>query len=129
LAEPAYRLGVSYEPALGYVNWRSWLKINPTARGIDWLIVGGESEQEEQNAPMFREPTNFHMEWAIDAVLSTQGTFTVPHVKQLGARPYLDGKPFITKAKAGKEPSEWPSRLQVQLFPNGIERASQVTLL
>lgn len=128
-AEPAYVRGVSYEPALGYVNWRPWLKPGNYAYGIDWLIIGGESEQEEQSVPMFRDPADFQMEWAFDMIDAVQGTLTVPHVKQLGARPHLDGKPFLTKAKAGKEPSEWPGRLRVQLFPNPIARASQGALL
>ena len=43
--KPNMRLVVSYEPAHGFVDW------SPLAGLIDWLIAGGESEQ-EPNKPL-----------------------------------------------------------------------------
>ena len=40
LATPAAKRFVSYEPALGPVDWSQWLYGSPR---LDWIIVGGES--------------------------------------------------------------------------------------
>jgi len=44
LRTPAAIRFVSYEPALGPVDFRPWLGIGPARdRGLDWIIAGGES--------------------------------------------------------------------------------------
>lgn len=93
----AKMVGVSYEPALGPVNWNEW------ADSIDWLIVGGESSQKGAKARLF-DPA-----WALDVTdLAGPAIF----VKQLGSNCGID---LIDKA--GADPVEWPYTLQVQQFP------------
>jgi protein gp37 len=44
LKTPASIRFVSYEPALGPVDFRPWLGVGPARdRGLDWIIAGGES--------------------------------------------------------------------------------------
>ncbi len=68
-AVPALHKFVSYEPAIGQVDWSGWQDI------IDWLIVGGESGHEAR--PM-------HPDWPIaarDWAVSNEIAF---HFKQWG---------------------------------------------
>lgn len=96
----AQMVGVSYEPALGPVNWSAW------AGDLDWLIVGGESDQRGAKARAFE------LSWADDAIRS--GGFSGPaiFVKQLGSNCGLD-----LRDNAGADPAEWPLHLRVQQFP------------
>jgi protein gp37 len=65
-----YKTFVSYEPALGRVDWAPWMDC------IDWLIAGGES------GPGWRGP---NPQWFYDARDACQ-KFDVPfHFKQWGA--------------------------------------------
>jgi protein gp37 len=57
------RIGVSCEPALGAIDWDSFMvPAGGTGTSIDWLIVGGESTQGAHRARPFRA------EWARDAI-------------------------------------------------------------
>lgn len=96
LMVPAKVRFVSYEPALGPVNWRLY-------PGIDWIIVGGESTQGAQ-------ARTFNIEWAHKTIEQARGIGAAPFVKQLGSRQGLKG--------AGANPSDWPLELQVQEFPH-----------
>src|SRR4051812_2161908 len=87
---------VSYEPALGPVDWTMY-------PGIDWIIVGGESTQGAKARP-------FWVSWASETIVRARAIGAAPFVKQLGS-----GLGF--KDRAGADPAEWPPHLQVQEFP------------
>ena len=88
---------VSYEPALGPVEWAKY-------PGIDWLIIGGESQQGGAPRP-------FRLSWAVDAITDARTIGAAPFVKQLGSGRGL-------KDRAGADPSEWPLDLQIREFPS-----------
>ncbi len=93
-------IGVSYEPALGPVNWSPWVG------DLDWLIVGGESDQGSARARRF-DPL-----WAMDAIRVSGFGGPAAFVKQLGSNCGLN-----LRDKAGAAPAEWPDHLRVQQFP------------
>lgn len=123
LEVPAPIHGISYEPALGRVDWRPWL--TRTDRP-DWIIVGGESLQTDESGKKFAR--DFPLEWAhstIEDCVQTGGE-TAVFIKQLGARPLLqpsaDAVPKLvrlklTDAQAGAEPDEWPHTVRYRQFP------------
>jgi len=87
---------VSYEPAIGPVDWSGW------ANKLDWIVIGGES------GPGARP---FDLEWARD-VVETFKTVGVPvFVKQLGTQSPIGGN-----SKADK-PREWPEDIRVREYP------------
>ncbi len=96
LETPAAKRFVSYEPALGPVDWAKY-------PGIDWIIVGGESTQGAKARP-------FNVEWAYRTIADANYIGAKPFVKQLGS---LQG----FKDRAGSDPAEWPEDLRVQAFP------------
>ena len=111
--------GISYEPALGPVDWSPWLWIpHDHSRGqIEWLIVGGESKQPGHEA------RPFDLAWARTAVEQCKAAGTACFVKQLGANAVI-GRENCTplhvmfiKDRAGADPAEWPADLQVREFP------------
>lgn len=129
--------GISYEPALGGVDWRPWVRPQCDAgsipapdgvggvmcpkcqgasitgcRGIEWLIVGGESSQPGHPARPFQ------LSWAGQAVHQCQINGVPVFVKQLGSDPHDGIMPrYLTKDRAGADPIEWPEELRVQEFP------------
>jgi len=138
LALPAAKRFVSYEPALGPVDWTRF-------PGIDWIIVGGESTQ----GAKARE---FPVRFARNTVRAARRIGAAPFVKQLGSNVidsndagfegdgddywpagtadkiehnpngYLEeyqGAPVRVhlKDRAGADPAEWPAQLRVQEFP------------
>jgi protein gp37 len=135
LASPAAVRFVSYEPALGPVDFLPYLKwtLRTTddrrlqhphpeiagaggtwERGLDWVIVGGESGHKARP---------FRIDWARDLLAASREPAAATSrvfVKQLGARPiYFDGSPMASiRDGHGGEPSEWPDDLRVRDFPN-----------
>lgn len=128
--------GISYEPGLGDVNWYPWFQSNghlpedsdgaPFRHGLQWIIVGGESDQ----AGMKARP--FNVNWARSTVQQCREAGVPVFVKQLGSAAISDFKPRTTQAvlsgdqthwkylladRAGADPSEWPEDLRVQEFP------------
>ena len=95
--EGVAKLFVSYEPALGPVDWRRY-------PGIDWIIVGGESTQGAKARP-------FDLQWAYHTIGDAEQMGAAPFVKQLGS---CNG----FKDRAGADPAEWPTGLRVQRFPS-----------
>lgn len=147
LATPAAVRFVSYEPALGPVDFYRFLHDSncpaedldgdpfcicsaPREINLDWIIVGGES------GPGAR---SFDITWARDVVEQCQGAGVAVFVKQLGAKPYeetrkvasvgvypsaraartfIDAPHFMRlKSRKGGDPSEWPADLRVREFP------------
>jgi protein gp37 len=139
LLTPAAKRFVSYEPALGPVDFADflwWVDPRPendaqtrvARHGLDWVIVGGES------GPHARP---FDVAWARTVVQECRRAGVACFVKQLGSRPVglreecdrcnwqvptgrhgLDcpGGRVLVSSKGG-EPSEWPEDLRVREFP------------
>lgn len=144
LQTPAAVRFVSYEPALGLVNFRGgsygpdWLEgwdVEPVCCGrpgseccgepeaqqiqterLDWIIVGGES------GPGARP---FDVEWARSTIRQCREAGVACFVKQLGGNRMEDGytdpghTPSLDRVRArkGDDPSEWPGDLRVREYP------------
>ena len=124
---------MSYEPALGPIDWNrpiwpdevgkrgGWLKGAPfpgTAwRGIEWIIVGGESTQGAGKA------RPFDLAWARSTVAQCKAAGVPVFVKQLGSKPFETFAPgcdhFLNNLsdRAGADPAEWPDDLRAQNWP------------
>jgi len=129
---PAVIRGVSYEPALGPVNFLPYLtQLLPVMRerredeggdanfihtgeyrcvpGIHWVIAGGESGGGARP---------FHMAWARKAKGACEEAGAVFFMKQAGARPVMDPlDSAVIRAQKGDDMNEWPGDLRVQEFP------------
>jgi len=93
LAAPAAKRFVSYEPALGQVDWRdppndmgeprfSYLdRVDGTGPRIDWIILGGESSQGGAKA------RPFDLAWARSTVAQCKAAGIPVFCKQLGSHP------------------------------------------
>ena len=108
---------VSYEPALGPVDFFAFLKTplrdeslaalqSPPMPGLDWIIVGGES------GPGAR---SFNPNWAREVVNQTRGTGCAVFVKQMGDNVlnFAD----VPLSRKGGNPAEWPVELRVREWP------------
>lgn len=116
--------GISYEPALGPVDWqthRGWLEpfqdldpmLNRMPR-VQWIIVGGESTQGAGQA------RPFVIDWARETIKQCQAAGVAVFMKQLGSRPLRSDDPddrLSVRDRAGADPTEWPEDLKVQCFP------------
>ncbi len=137
LQAPAAVRFVSMEPLLDAVDLKTWMRWvfrsgiapNPDGtpfalpavggtRGLDWVIVGGES------GPKARP---FDLAWA-RSIRDQCAAAGVPFfMKQMGARLFAfaepieyvqkTGSPIKLKDRAGADPAEWPEDLRVQEFP------------
>ncbi len=97
---PAAVHWISAEPLLDEVHLDEWLY----ARGLDWVVVGGESGPNARPCDVG---------WILQ-VLDQCYTANVPvFVKQLGARP----RPLTLRDPKGGDPSQWPKHLRVRQYP------------
>jgi len=106
---------VSYEPALGRVNWHEWFR----RQACNWVVVGGES----RNQTAF-EPRPFNIWWARELINEARLFRSLGvrvFVKQLGACPIeaprhdgATGYQLKLKHKAGGNWDEWPEDLRVR---------------
>lgn len=130
--------GISYEPALGPVDWWPWMPETwmPEGRGLEWIIVGGESNQPGHPA------RPFNVQWARSTIEQCKAAGVPVFVKQLGSLvrgPVISNRltdpmtesfrigydknnnrvPFgpIFKDRAGADPAEWPRDLRVREWP------------
>lgn len=117
-------LFVSYEPALGPVDFGEHLVLGRwdsvgrelPKRGIDWLIVGGESGHGARP---------FDVAWARSAIEQCKAAGVPVFVKQLGAYAILDprydrsisGATRMLRDRKGGDPDEWPEGLRVREWP------------
>lgn len=107
---------VSYEPALGPVDWRGW-------EFADQIICGGESGKNSRPCDIrwFRDTRDWCRKNGVKVF-----------VKQLGSLPFCDGNPIFTRHtfgpvvqkthrpkidKKGGDMDEWPEDLRVREFP------------
>jgi protein gp37 len=105
---------VSYEPALGWVNFTLWMWADKRLKdkSLDWIIVGGES------GPGARP---FDIQWARNTIAQCEAAGVACFVKQVGSRPVEHGErwryePKISDRKGG-DIEEWPADLRVREFP------------
>jgi len=129
LMTPAEVRFVSYEPALGPIDFEPWLPIMTDGRYhfsdcscfvcydhrvalrvdrntfLDWVIIGGES------GPGARP---FDIDWARQTIEQCKATGTPVFVKQLGAKPFNCLK---LKDRKGGDMPEWSEDLRVRQFP------------
>lgn len=123
LQTPAAVRFVSYEPALGPVDFSRWLtghEENGIASGrpvgtctkweppLDWVIVGGES------GPKARP---FDLDWASQAIHQCKTAGVPVFFKQYGSHPMFCGGRVHLNDRAGADPSEWLDCFRVQEFP------------
>lgn len=104
LAVPAAVRFVSYEPALGRVDFRPFFGAGDVAfkagRAVNWMIVGGES------GPGARV---FDLEWARTAIAQCKAAGVPAFCKQLGSRPIDNGVALKLKHPKGGAIEEWPA--------------------
>ena len=125
LKTPAAIRWVSYEPALGPVDFSSCL-----ADGLDWIVVGGES------GPGARR---FDLAWARQTIAQCRAAGVAVFVKQMGSRPIVcrhpapldawepvtgqNGQPIQLTNTKGGDMAEWPKALRVRDYPAAAARA------
>lgn len=120
LGTPAALRVVSYEPAVGPVNWDEPLTAfmdkfgecaGPLPR-LDWFLIGGESAQGG------RQAAPFNVAWARSTIAWCRLHGALPFVKQLGSNPLSSGGlPFLHLHPKGGDMAEWSTDLQVREFP------------
>jgi protein gp37 len=113
-SEAAVRF-VSYELALAAVNFGDHLQ------NLDWVIVGGESDQSRPARPC-------QLEWIRATLGETRRAGVACFVKQVGDNPYLNGRSFPVKAKKGGDPKEWPADLRIREFPTPRQSAHRSSM-
>ncbi len=133
LQTPAARRFVSLEPLLGpidaggYIS-RDVLGRNDASGGLDWVIVGGESDEIRLKA----RPCD--VAWIRLAVEQCKAAGVPVFVKQLGSRPVqrvvygpngfdarpedVHVEPIALRDRKGGDPAEWPEDLRVREMPS-----------
>ena len=105
----AHMRGLSVEPL--------WERIDPKKldfKGIDWVIVGGESGSGNLTRP-------FALEWAEELRDYCRKKSVAFLMKQLGRNPTRNGEPLALKDSHGGEWDEWPDDgLKVREFPKAF---------
>jgi protein gp37 len=99
---------VSYEPALGPIDWRRWMDFPGCNAPPAWVVPGGES------GPGARA---FQLEWGYAAIAAGRRYGVKVFMKQLGARPTLAGNTLRLRDSKGGDMSEWPEDLRVREWP------------
>ncbi len=100
--------GLSIEPL--------WNRIPPgklNLKGIDWVILGGESGSGDLTRP-------FAVEWAEELREHCREKGVAFFLKQLGRNPTRDGKIFRRKDKHGGDWIEWDPSLRIREFPQAF---------
>lgn len=90
---------VSYEPALGPVDWTPYLDF------VKWIIFGGESGT---------TPRASLAQWAADSRDQCHAHNAKFFFKQAGN---VLAKEWRCESREGKNPEEWPDEFRVQQFP------------
>lgn len=83
----------------------------PDLTGINWMIVGGESDQGEHEARAF------DMAWARNVITLGKAKNIAVFVKQLGSHVIENNKRVTLHDTHGGEPHEWPDDLRIRQMP------------
>jgi protein gp37 len=86
----------------------SGLKYDAAFAGVDWVIFGGESGS-------VAKPCD--IEWIRTGLTFCKDNQVPAFVKQLGARPMLNGERLSLKDGHGGDWEEWPEDLRIREFP------------
>ena len=100
--------GLSIEPL--------WDRIPPSKlnlKGIDWVILGGESGSGDLTRP-------FALEWIEELRDHCQKRGVAFFLKQLGRNPSRNGDVFRLKDKHGGDWEEWDESLRIREFPKAF---------
>src|SRR6185295_6708684 len=131
LETPAAVRWVSYEPALGPVDFYRWT-LGDSLRRLSWIVCGGESGHGARP---------FDLAWARTTIEMGRAASIPVFMKQLGARPWWDGigppppdhiflSPGVElngkvgwaldclRDRKGGSEEDWPSDLRVREYPN-----------
>ena len=93
-----------------------WNRLNPETldlKGIDWVILGGESGSGNLTTP-------FEIEWVEELREHCRSQGIAFFLKQLGRVPMRDGKPLKLIDKHGGNWEEWDEKLRVREFPKAF---------
>lgn len=100
-------LFLSVEPQVGRVDLSRYLFPSPV---VDWVIVGGESQQGG-------EPRPFQLDWARLIVQQCREANVPCFVKQLGSNAWDGSVEYRTRDGHGGDWNEWPEELRVRQCP------------
>lgn len=130
LRVPAVVHGISVEPMLGPIR----LEAMEQARNLDWIVVGGESHDQQPEA----RPCE--VAWIEDLIVQACELRIPIFVKQMGTNPlvlaeraaewscYAAGKERLRrldlKHKKGGDPMEWPQAFRLFNTPKSQPRAA-----
>lgn len=90
---------VSYEPALGPIDWAPYMDF------LKWIIFGGESGT---------NPRKSEAQWASNTLVQCREAGIAFFNKQAGG---LLAREWGCENKEGKDPNEWPEQFRIQEFP------------
>lgn len=108
---PAAVRFVSYEPALGAIDWYQCGALEAAGDGsLHWIIVGGESG---------RGARPFLVDWARHTLEQFRGSPCAVFVKQLGSHPVSGyaGQRLVLRDSHGGDIEEWPKDIRVRDWP------------
>jgi protein gp37 len=127
LKAPAAVRWVSYEPALGPidftridlhgypVNALTGVSRNGQDASLDWIVVGGESDQAPQPAH------SFDINWALATQKACAEAGVAFFFKQLGSSPRWGQSDHWISDKMGKVEDDWPQPLKgAQAYPERV---------
>jgi protein gp37 len=104
-------LFLSLEPQIAYVDLEPWL----APRLLDWVIVGGESNQGSAEA------RPFDIRWAADIIDQCEQAGVPCFLKQLGSNAWDGKRKLDLKDKRhGGDIHEWPRHLRVRQSPESF---------
>jgi len=83
-------------------------------KGINWLIIGGESGHGARP---------FHLDWARTLIRECKPQRIACFMKQVGRQPWDAGKRLKLASAKGGDPSEWPVDIRVREYPLGKDAA------
>jgi protein gp37 len=106
---------ISYEPAVGGVDWLSIdgvlrHKLGENFHPLEWILVGGESMQRGRVVP-------FEITWAQNTLAWCRAHGTKFFMKQFGSHPVKYGQDYPISDAKGHLMEEWPEDLRVREFP------------
>jgi protein gp37 len=114
---------------VGDEKTRHFLSVEPQRESIDLgdllpkfdlIIQGGESRQRPEAGKEPPVPFDFDGMWADDLRDKCKAANVPYFLKQFGAKPTFQGKPYSFKDPHGGDWSEWPERFRVREFPQPV---------